>query len=230
MTTEIAALSPVQEEAIRQMIDIDGWTWEAVSRVYGISVTQVREAWRRARASAESRFGTRSEMWRDQIVMMCLDVAGDAQECFEKSKKSKKKRVRKSTPQGDVFESHVETSNGDPRFLNTRLEAIKTIAGIEVPAEINLNSKVEHDFKIMLEMDDDKLEEMAALARLKQQGVLAIDHKEDPIDVSFSQVESKGPEDVVPRDLQNGDAGPKEDFGDLRRDRLGDSEVSPEEG
>lgn len=231
MPTEMVTLSAIQEESIRQMIDIDGRTWESVASIYQITVPQVREAHRRARAVAESRVGSMSEVWRESVVMMCLDVSSKAEECFQKSQKKKIKKVKKNTPQGMVYETHVETSNGDPRFLNTRLEAIKAIAHIQIPDEININNKVEHDFKVMLDMDDEKLESMASLARLQQQGVLAIDHKsDDVIDVPFSQAESPENHDAVPSGLPSEDAGGGEDSGDLRGDGLGGTEVPPEEG
>ncbi len=234
MASELITLSPIQEESIRQMIDIDGRTWDSVARIYGISVPQVREAHRRARLSAESRIGSMSELWRESVVYMCLDVASQAQECFTKSRKKKIKKVKKDTPQGTHFETHVETSNGDPRFLNTRLAAAKTIASIQVPKEINFNQKVEHEFSVMLDMDDENLEKMATLARLKQQGVLSIDQKQSDnvVDASFSvaQEESMEINDAVPCGLSSGVGGTGEDTCDLRGDGFGGPEISSEEG
>jgi len=219
MSNELTAtLSPIQEESIRQMIDIDGRTWGSVAKIYDISVPQVREAHRRARMAAESRIGSMSELWRESVVYMCLDVASQAQECFTKSRKKKIKKVKKSTPQGDHFETHIETSNGDPRFLNTRLEAAKTIASIQIPPEVNLNHKVEHDFSIMLDMSDDSLEQMASLARLKQQGVLAIDQKDFRVIESIPSEENEGAQNALSSVVPSDDSGPGTESGDLRRD------------
>lgn len=216
MASELTAtLSPIQEESIRQMIDIDGRTWESVSRIYGVSVPQVREAHRRARMAAESRIGSMSELWRESVVYMCLDVASQAQECFTKSRKKKIKKVKKDTPQGTHFETHVETSNGDPRFLNTRLEAAKTIASIQVPKEVNLNQKVEHDFSIMLDMSDENLEQMASLARLRQQGVLAIDQKDFRVIEQNPVEEVKECSDALQGVVQSPDSGTTEGASDL---------------
>ena len=173
-------VTPVIEVAIHQAIIIDGRTWEEVSLQHGLSVAETREAFARADAAAQARNGSNAESWRNSITQICLDVAAQAQSSFEKSKKG---RVRKKYKDGKLVEEIREgASPGDPRLLNTRLNAAVTIAQIQIPKmpqQFNVNSRTQHDITFRLEsMSDEELEKIALLAQLEQDGVLLIDQKD----------------------------------------------------
>ena len=173
-------VTPVIEVAIHQAIIIDGRTWDEVSLQHGLSVAETREAFARADAAAQARNGSNAESWRSSITQICLDVAAQAQYSFEKSKKG---RVRKKYKDGKLVEEIREgASPGDPRLLNTRLNAAVTIAQIQIPKmpqQFNVNSRTQHDITVRLEsMSDEELEKIALLAQLEQDGVLLIDQKD----------------------------------------------------
>ncbi len=188
-------VTPVVEIAIHQAIIIDGHTWEEVARQHGMSVPEAREVFSRADAAAQARNGSNAESWRNSITQICLDVAAQAQHSFEQSKKG---RVRKKFKGGKLVEEiREEDSPGDPRLLNTRLNAAVTIAQIQIPKmpqQFNVNSRTQHDITVRLEsMSDEELEKIALLAQLEQDGVLLIDQQD------FRRIEDK-PLEVVDAD------------------------------
>ena len=173
------ANTPVIDEAIRHMLIVEGRTWAYVSDYYGISCKDARDAFDRAESAIQARRGSAAEAWRDSILHVCLDVASQSQQAFERSQKRKVKRIKKDTPNGIITEVITETSVGDPRFLNTRLAAAQTIAQIQIPKlpqEINVNSRSQHDITVKLEsMSDADLEKLAMIAQMEQDGILVID-------------------------------------------------------
>lgn len=176
----LAEVTPVIEVAIHQAIIIDGKTWEAVASEHGLSVSEVREVFARADAVAQARNGSNAESWRNSITHICLDVAAQAQESFEKSKRG---RVKKKFKDGKLVEEiREEDSSGDPRLLNTRLNAAVTIAQIQIPKlpqQFNVNTRSQHDITVKLEsMTDEELEGVAMLAKLEQDGILLIDQSD----------------------------------------------------
>jgi len=59
--------------------------------------------------------------------------------------------------------------------LNTRLSAAQTIAQINIPKEVNLNSKSEHVISARLDgMSREDLERLAAVARMEQEGTIIL--------------------------------------------------------
>jgi hypothetical protein len=201
--TVLATLSPIQDEAIRQLVMLDGRTWTSVANQFGISVEEARDAYRRAFAVCQSRQGSSTEAWRESLVEACMDVASQAQDAFTRSKKVKVKKVFKDTPQGTIEERHIESSVGDPRFLNARLNAIQAIAGMAVPKEINLNTRSEHDITVRMEnLSDDELEKLASIAQMERAGVLLVDHKvPDVVPVDCEVVSESEPSDAMPSDV-----------------------------
>lgn len=175
----MSEMTPIVEEAIRQMLVIDGMRPECVAENYGITVQEARDAADRAQSVAEARMGSNAEAWRHSVVHICLDVAAQAQEAFEKSRGRTVKKTKKEGPKGDFYETKIEHKAGDPRFLNTRLAAAQTIAQIQIPdlpREVNINTRSQHDVTFRIEnMTDEEIEQAAMIAKLEQDGVLVID-------------------------------------------------------
>ena len=197
----LAEVTDVIEVAIHQMVTIDGRHPEKIAQHYGLTVEDVREVYRRASQSNESRFGSNSAMWRHYLIEASLFDMAQLQGAWEKS--TTRKRI-KTTKTGGKFspivERTVEDRCGDPRFLSVKtqvLGAIAKLSGAEAPKELNINTRSEHDITVRLEsMSDEELEKLATLARLEQEGVIQV----DAIDVKTIPQQKWGNDGAVPAD------------------------------
>lgn len=188
-------ISTITDAAVHQLVLIDGRTWKDAASVFGMTVEEARAAFERAHSMLEARHGAASDVWRNSVTQICLDVASQAQRAFDESRGKHTKRTKKSGPRGDYFETTVEEKAGDPRFLNTRLAAASAIAGIQVPKEINLNTRSEHDIRVSItSLADDDLDRIAEIAQMEMDGLIEMDKSEplrigeSPIDAEFSVV------------------------------------------
>lgn len=185
----MAEMTPIVDEAIRQLIVVEGVSWKTAAAQYGLTLAETRAAYDRADAVAQARRGSNAEAWRHSLAHVYLDIAAKAQEAFEKSCEKSVKKSKKDGPKGTTYETTIEHRVGDPRFLNTRIAAIAEIGRIyvpDLPKEININERSEHDITFRLEnMTDEELDQAAMIAKMEQDGVLLIDAND------FKVIESK---------------------------------------
>lgn len=179
---------------------VEGVSWKAAAEQYGLTLAETRAAYDRADAVAQARRGSNAEAWRHSLAHVYLDIAAKAQEAFEKSCQKSVKKSKKDGPKGVTYETTVEQRVGDPRFLNTRIAAIAEIGRIyvpDLPKEININERSEHDITFRLEnMTDEELDRAALIAKMEQDGLIEVDAAD------FRVIESRP---IEPKENQNED-------------------------
>ena len=175
-------LSDIEEQALYSMVEIDGFPFVDVAKLFGLSSARAaREAYDRVCEANRRLHGTINEARRAQQFKRYDEIFRQSKREFQETKLPKTTTTTKTDAGGNLIgtETKVEQKDGDPRMLRLALDSAKSIDdlfGLAAPKSVKVDSHSTHEININYDaMPLDELEKRAALATLRRQGLIVLD-------------------------------------------------------